>query len=474
MGLSAVLRVSSRSANGLPRTLLVVGPLFVGARSGCGAWRGAIAPSSAAAAALAVCVAAPLAANAVGTGSLSGLLVYEGCPGRSTPWPASTPPRRSSDRPILRGPTAASRRRGGPRRHRRHRRRLRPGLSRRHGRGRPGVRRRIAHRGGAVWSGHGARQHRRAAAWRRSSTFPGCSTSCLVDAPVGYSLGVPDRVPTDLGLRPSPRSTSARTGWRLLALGLVLPLVAALVVARSYRLAWAGRAAMLGVAGLGAAWLVDRGTLPASRWMIPAVPGAYAVALAIGAACFVAGFTQDVRGTTFSWRQLVGVVARGRRGEGLVPLPARPRRVDAGTRRRRAHRPPGLAPAPPEQANRTCSGWGRRGRAAPGLAADGRAGPTRLAETTPPRCGGRWRRGADARRGTRGRGSRPRRGAATDRLGRLLAPMGIRFVLIPVAETGEEDTAVDGVHGSCRRAAPTRGAGRPRPAARPPPRGARR
>jgi hypothetical protein len=36
-------------------------------------------------------------------------------------------------------------------------------------------------------------------------------------------------------------------------------------------------------------------------------------------------------------------------------------------------------------------------------------------------------------------------GAATDRLGRLLAPMGIRFVLIPVADNGEEDTTVSTV-----------------------------
>ena len=79
MGLSAVLGLITFGANGLPRTLLVVGPLFAGA---LGLWRltRAIAPSRAAAAALVVYVAVPLAANAVGTGSLSGLLVYGALP----------------------------------------------------------------------------------------------------------------------------------------------------------------------------------------------------------------------------------------------------------------------------------------------------------------------------------------------------------------------------------------------------------
>ena len=125
MGLSAVLGLVTFGANGLPRTLLVVGPLFAGA---LGLWRlaRAIAPSRAAAAALAVYVAAPLAANAVGTGSLSGLLVYGAlpwtlhglarlharaavrAPGRPAPGPAPALGRRRGARRAGRGRSARS------------------------------------------------------------------------------------------------------------------------------------------------------------------------------------------------------------------------------------------------------------------------------------------------------------------------------------------------------------------------------
>ena len=82
----------------------------------------------------------------------------------------------------------------------------------------------------------------------------------------------------------------------MLALGLTLPLVAALLAARSYRFAWVGTGDPAGRRRAGHRRLVDRGTLPASPTMIPVFLAPYAVALAIGAACFVAGFAQDVRG----------------------------------------------------------------------------------------------------------------------------------------------------------------------------------
>jgi hypothetical protein len=176
--------------------------------------------------------------------------------------------------------------------------------------------------------------------------------------------------------------------------------------------------------------------------MIPVFLAPYAVALAIGAACFVAGFTHDVRGTTFSWRQLVGVIALVAAMVGLVPLvPAlvsgRWELVDD----ERAELL-GLLPAPPDQADSRVlwvgppedvplPGWPLTDGLIYALADDDaatlrerwRQEPTRAEELVADDLG-------------------LTAGAATDRLGRLLAPMGIRFVLIPVEEGADEDTAL--------------------------------
>jgi hypothetical protein len=140
------------------------------------------------------------------------------------------------------------------------------------------------------------------------------------DAPRWTMLGVPARQAVHHGFTALASFDIGPNRFTVLALGLTLPLVAALLAARSYRFAWAGRATLLAAGGLGTAWLVDRGTLPASPTMISVFLAPYAVALAIGAACFVAGFAQDVRGTTFSWRQPLGVVALVGALVGLVPL----------------------------------------------------------------------------------------------------------------------------------------------------------
>ncbi len=107
----------------------------------------------------------------------------------------------------------------------------------------------------------------------------------------------------------------------VLALGLPLPLVVALLAARSYRFAWAGRATLLAVGGLAAAWLVDRGSLPAQPDHDPGVPHAlrHRSSPSVRRASSPAS-QQDVRGTTFSWRQPLGVVALVGAARRAVPL----------------------------------------------------------------------------------------------------------------------------------------------------------
>ncbi len=188
-----------------------------------------------------------------------------------------------------------------------------------------------------------------------------------------------------------------------------------------------------------AAWLVDRGTLPASSWLIPVFLAPYAIALAIGAACFISGFGQDVRGTTFSWRQLVGVIALVAALVGLVPLvPAlvsgRWELVDDERTALLS-----LLPAPPADARSRVlwvgppedvplPGWPLTDGLIYALADDDAA---TLRE--------RWRQEPTRAEELVAENLGLAAGAATDRLGRLLAPMGIRFVLIPVEPGGDAD-----------------------------------
>ena len=101
-------------------------------------------------------------------------------------------------------------------------------------------------------------------------------------APSWTRLGVPPREAAHHGLGALAAFDFGPHRLSGLALGLTMPLIAALAIARSYRFAWAGRAAFLAAGGLGTAWLIDRGTIPASPSLIPVFLAPYAVALAGG------------------------------------------------------------------------------------------------------------------------------------------------------------------------------------------------
>jgi hypothetical protein len=190
---------------------------------------------------------------------------------------------------------------------------------------------------------------------------------------------------------------------------------------------------MLGAAGLSAAWLVDRGTVDASPSLIPVLLTPYAAALAIGAACFVAAFAEDVRGTTFSWRQLLGVVALVAVVIGIIPL--LPAMVSGRWELQNDERASllSLLPAPPEDARSRVlwigapedvpvPGWPLQDGLIYALPDDEAA---TLRE--------RWREEPTRAEQLVAEDIRLAADSATDRLGRLLGPMGVRFVLVPVA-----------------------------------------
>lgn len=119
-------------------------------------------------------------------------------------------------------------------------------------------------------------------------------------------------------------STLAHFGVGTLQFGAVavvlfLPVLAAPLVARSWRFVWAVRAAALVTVFGGVAILDDRAALP-FRMPEPGVllvPVAVGIALAAG--CVVAAFDTDVLSGSFGWRQPLAVLAMAAMAVGILP-----------------------------------------------------------------------------------------------------------------------------------------------------------
>jgi hypothetical protein len=105
----------------------------------------------------------------------------------------------------------------------------------------------------------------------------------------------------------------------LLAVALYLPVLAGVLIGRGWRFGWAVRGAFL-VIGFG--WLAaldDGGALPVRLPEPGILLVPVAVGVAIAAGCVIASFELDVRGGTFGWRQPLSVLAVGAIAVGLVP-----------------------------------------------------------------------------------------------------------------------------------------------------------
>ena len=94
-----------------------------------------------------------------------------------------------------------------------------------------------------------------------------------------------------------------------LSLALYIPVIAAVALARAWRLTWAVRSGALVVVFGALAVFADRDALPwrgpdAGILLVPV-----AVGLAISAAAALAAFDLDVRGGSFGWRQPLGLLA---------------------------------------------------------------------------------------------------------------------------------------------------------------------
>lgn len=220
----------------------------------------------------------------------------------------------------------------------------------------------------------------------------------------------------------------------LLAIALYLPVVAAPLVARGWRLTWAVRAAGL-VFGFGwLAVLADRGSiglrLPEAGVLLAPV----AVGVALSAACIAAAFQDDVLSGSFGWRQPLGVLSSV-----AVVIGVLPGVLSIGSGRWRM---PSLTlssvlgqlPTDPAEGDYRIL-WVGDTRVMPvgswtfepGISyAITDDGPLQVDEAWPGRPGAEERSVVDVLHAAADE--------STLRVGRLLAPFAIRYIVVPVAD----------------------------------------
>lgn len=257
--------------------------------------------------------------------------------------------------------------------------------------------------------------------WTFDFLLPGAGWSPLGGVRSADALGLDQILRFDTG----PTGASF-LGW------LVLPAAAlALVIGRDWRLEWAVRAWTVALVGWSLVWVGQRswfshGLGPPEAFLAPA-----AAALALSAGLGVAAFGSDLPGYRFGWRQLAPVVAAGSLALAVLPvvwasLDGRWRaphqgfdsvlgfldeeQASAGPFRTLWLGDPSLLPL---------GGWPIRDGLAYGTSAEGQ--PTVL---------DRWPGSLDGATELLQDALQLAETRQTSRLGRLLAPMGVRYVIV--------------------------------------------
>jgi hypothetical protein len=228
------------------------------------------------------------------------------------------------------------------------------------------------------------------------------------------------------------RFATASHDGGFLAYLLLVPAAAALLLGRGWRLAWAGRAAVMALTFFALAWTADRGWgptvgIPVEVWLVPA-----AVGLAWAGACGAVAVDEDVRGTRLSWRQPLGVLAAVAVALGV--LPALGSAGDGAWDLGRTDYADALAFLPSAQAPgdyRVLWVGDPRALPQPGWTlADGVA--YGLSEDGAPDIGDTWR--GDPTRSERlvADALHLATTGETSRLGRMLGPMSVRYIIVPL------------------------------------------
>ena len=132
-------------------------------------------------------------------------------------------------------------------------------------------------------------------------------------------VGVPSQPSPNVGVATVLRFGIGPSSLGVLAIALWVPALAAPLLARGWRLTWAARGGVLSVGFFVLAVTSLHNSLPFRMPEIGMLLAPVAVGLALSAACAVAAFEQDVQGASFGWRQPLGVVTGAAMLIGLVP-----------------------------------------------------------------------------------------------------------------------------------------------------------
>lgn len=248
--------------------------------------------------------------------------------------------------------------------------------------------------------------------------------------------GAPVEGGRDLGLRRIMRFEFGDFVMARPAILLGVPVIGAILVVRGSRLPWALRGATLSITGTLLVFLDDKALLPVHlpEPAVMMVPAAFGLAVCAGA--MGAGLAVDLRGGRISWRQPLGVLVAAAFTVGLVPtavnvwagdwnqpgttlgrlLTQLPAQSESGDYRTLFLGDPRVLPGAPVSA-----GWGIAYSVVSGSAAtlEDMWEPTSTRATD------------NAERAVNGiiRGT-------TTRAGRLLAPLAVRFIVVPVVDGG--------------------------------------
>ena len=132
-------------------------------------------------------------------------------------------------------------------------------------------------------------------------------------------VGAPPVGGAGLGMVKLASFEIGRTDFAALSLALFLPVIAAVLLARAWRLTWAVRSALMVLVFGFLAVLADRGSWPIDAPEAGVLLVPVAVGLAISAAAALAAFDLDVRGGNFGWRQPLGILSSIAVVVGLAP-----------------------------------------------------------------------------------------------------------------------------------------------------------
>jgi hypothetical protein len=133
-------------------------------------------------------------------------------------------------------------------------------------------------------------------------------------------LGAPLAGPRSEGLVDLARFGVGGSSFGVLALGLYLPVLVAPLIARGWRFGWSVRAGFLVVVPGVLLVAADRGSIPELVSDPAVLMAPIALGLALSAATVVAAFSEDIRGSTFGWRQPLGLLTAIAVGIGLLPV----------------------------------------------------------------------------------------------------------------------------------------------------------